>query len=299
MTNRLRGVLAALTFAAVVAAGVGLTASPAHAADPGPGYDYDGDPHSHLGGYRTSGGDIGYCIDAAKGSPAGGVTSNQGVVERVNGRSDAVMLQLSWVLRRYGNTNDDDTAAAVALVVWGLADPVDHAARGGDEFVITRAPASARAHILALADQIRDAARTYRMPGSPNADLTLTLDPAAPGHGVLEVGLDPEGSVGTVNLRNAVFSDTGLATRDGVGDGQTFAIEGVAPDGQSEYSVTAIGTFQGESYADGSVRVWATPGAQTIASESRRLPTGFVASVVAQVVVPTPPVTPPLPRVAG
>lgn len=311
MTSRTRGALVAILFTAVVAASLSVGAQPASAADPGPGYDYQGDPHSHLGGYRTPDGAVGYCIEAGKSSPLGGVTTDKGVVDHVNGRSDSVMLQLSWVLRRYGNTNDDDTAAAVALVVWGLADPVDHASRGGDGFVITRAPEGHRAHILALADHIREAARTYRTPGDPDAELELSLVDGEPTLGTLEVTLDPDDATGTVELGNAVFSDTGLSSREGVGSGDRLDIVALTPADSTEYTVSALGTFEGSSYADGSVHTWSTPGAQTIASLSRRLPMGFAASATVRVVLPpatppSPPVppspptpAPPLPRVAG
>ena len=123
MNPKLRAASAALLVTALAVVGIAVPSSPAQAASVGPGYDYQGDPHSHLGGYLNPDGTVGYCIDAGKPSPVGGATTDGGVVDRVNGRSASVMLQLSWLLLRYGGSRDDDVSAAVALVVVGARRP--------------------------------------------------------------------------------------------------------------------------------------------------------------------------------
>ena len=55
MTRRL---LATLAVAAIALAGAQFAPAAAHAADAGPGYDYQGDPHSHLGGYLDPDGSV-------------------------------------------------------------------------------------------------------------------------------------------------------------------------------------------------------------------------------------------------
>jgi hypothetical protein len=290
MTRRL---LATLAVAAIALAGAQFAPAAAHAADSGPGYDYRGDPHSHLGGYLDPDGSVSYCIDAGKSSPLGGPTSDEGLVDHVNDLGAAGMRKLAYVLLRHGNTRDADTAAAVALVVWGLADPVDHAARGGDEFVITRAPAERRATILELAARFRDEAERYRTPEPGAGALHLTLD----GDGaVLEAQLSPASATGTVVLTNGVFSDTGLASREGVADGDRLAIDVQHPKGSTAYEVRAEGSFEATGHTDGTVHLYRTPGAQATVSAGTRVPIAFDAATAVQIEAPK---TVVLPRVAG
>lgn len=295
-TRRLRVVLAIATMAV---AGVGLQPLAAHAATLGPGYDYHGDPHSHLGGYLDPDGTVSYCIDAGIASPVGGVTTDRGVVDQVHGLPDEAMQRLSYVLARHGNTRDGDVAAAVALVVWGLADAAHHAARGGDGFVITRAPADRRAKIRALADQYRDEAARYEPPVAGTAQLGITATAGDPLHPVLEVTLTPGSATGSVSLTNAVFADSGSATRDGVADGDRLPIEAVQPAGVYEWAVEASGEFSTPGYPDGSVHLYTTPGAQSITASGRQVPLVIAGAGTAKIALPRPAAASTLPRVAG
>lgn len=309
MRIRTRGLLAALLLPALAIAGTGLAAAPAYAASPGPGYDYHGDPASHLGGFRDPDGTVSYCVDAAKPSPAGRETTDAGVVEHVNGRSDATMLQLSYVLMKYGNTSSDDQAAAVALVVWGLADGAEHAARGGDDFVITRAPADRRAHILALAARYRSEAADYRPPQDGEAQLSLEMPPDDRRNAVLTITLSPATATGDITLTNGRFAATKSATAEGVTDGEKLAVIAMQPTNVLQFDLTATGDFEARGYADGSVHLYTTPGAQSIASSGQRGPVQFAGTASVHIEFPPPPPPPvvppetpnptPLPRVAG
>lgn len=292
MTRRL---FATLTVAAIALAGAQLAPAAAHAADAGPGYDYRGDPHSHLGGYLDPDGSVSYCIDAGKSSPLGGPTSDEGLVDHVNDLGASGMRKLAYVLLRHGNTRDADTAAAVALVVWGLADPADHAARGGDGFVITRAPAEHRATILELAARFRDEAERYQTPDPAAGELSLTVERDR-SHAVLGVSLSPASATGTVELTNAVFADTGLASREGVADGDQLEIDVQHPAGAAAYAVRAEGSFEAVGHTDGTVHLYRTPGSQTTVSAGTRVPMAFDAAAAVQIEAPK---TVVLPRVAG
>lgn len=292
MTRRL---FATLAVAAITLAGAQLAPAAAHAADAGPGYDYQGDPHSHLGGYLDPDGSVSYCIDAGKSSPLGGPTSDEGLVDHVNDLGAAGMRKLAYVLLRHGNTRDADTAAAVALVVWGLADPADHAARGGDAFVITRAPAERRATILELAARFRDEADRYRTPEPGTGELRLAVE-GDHDRAVLAVHLTPASATGTVQLTNGVFADTGLPTREGVADGAELEIDVQHPKGATAYEVRAEGSFEATGHTDGTVHLYRTPGAQTTVSAGTRVPMAFDAAAAVQIDVPK---TVVLPRVAG
>lgn len=292
MTRRL---LATLAVAALALTGAQLAPAAAFAAAAGPGYDYRGDPHSHLGGYLDPDGTVSYCIDAGKSSPLGGPTSDEGLVDHVNDLGASGMRKLAYVLLRHGNTRDADTAAAVALVVWGLADPADHAARGGDGFVITRAPAERRATILELAARFRDEAERYRTPEPAAGDLQLTVE-GDHDRALLGVHLSPAAATGSVVLTHGVFADTGLASREGVADGDQLAIDVQAPTGVAAYELRAEGSFAATGHTDGSVHLYRTPGAQTTVSAGTRVPMEFDAATAVQIEVPK---TIVLPRVAG
>ncbi len=263
--------LVALTLATLTV----LVATPlgAEAATLGPGYEYQGQPGSHIGGYADPDGTVSYCINAGAPSAIGKVTTDAGVVSSVNGLDPDTMVRLNEVLSAHGNTSDDNTAAAVAMAVWSIAGPAAYNAEGGDRYVLGRAPAAQRATILALAGQFRDEAAAYSAP-SGSATLTLTVDPTNTAKGTLVVATTGSGSV---TLTDATFADTGLPTRDGVTDGAVLAITG-APPGGTPYRVSAAATFMGAATPSADVHVYTTPGSQTLTASGTSAPATFQAT---------------------
>ncbi len=249
-----------------------LVATPlaADAANLGPGYEYQGQPGSHLGGYADPDGTVSYCINAGAPSAIGKLTTDAGVVGSVNGLDADTMVRLNEVLSAHGNTSDDNIAAAVAMTVWSIAGPADYNAEGGDRYVLGRAPSSQRATILALAGQFRDEAAAYIAP-TGTATLTLAVDPANTAKGTLTVSTTGSG---TVTLANATFSDTGLPARAGVTNGAVLAITG-APPGASPYRVSAAATFTGAAAPAANVHVYTTPGSQTLTASGTSSPITF------------------------
>jgi hypothetical protein len=266
--------MSALVALALAALAV-LAATPlgAEAASLGPGYEYQGQAGSHLGGYADPDGTVSYCINAGAPSTIGKVTTDAGVVDSVNGLDPDAMMRLNEVLSAHGNTSDDNTAAAVAMAVWSIAGPADYNAEGGDRYVLGRAPASQRATILDLANQFRDEAAAYAAP-SGSATLTLAIDPANSAKGTLTVATTGSGMV---TLTNATFTDTSLPTRDGVTDGAVLAITG-APPSTAPYRVSAAASFTGAQTPAGDVHLYTTPGSQTLTASGTSVPVTFSAT---------------------
>ena len=214
----------------------------AAAASIGPGYQQPGKPLNHLGGYLTPGGHVAYCIDAGLPSAVARDTSDSGVVGSVNGLTAVEMLGLNTLLVRHGDTSDANTAAAVAMAVWTIAGNASYQAEGGDGYVLERAPADQRLAIRALADQFRaEAAATLATTSPatpPTATLSISIAEGDDYGGILALDASP-GVTGTVVLRNAVFADTGGATRSAVSAGARLAIIAAPPSGSTTYRVLA------------------------------------------------------------
>ena len=279
-----------------VATLTGVTALPltAQAATLGPGYEWQGQPGWHLGGYLDPDGSVSYCIDPGKPSPVGKPTTDAGVVGQVNGLSETAMIQLNSLLSRHGNTGDDTTAAAVAMAVWSIASNAGYQAEGGDPYVLQRAPAELRPSIQALANQFRAEAAAY-VPPVGAATLTLSIDATSDFTGYLDVVTTPADATGTITLSNGVFADTGSATRSAVPGGAHLAVKAVPPADGAPYRISAQSDdFTAAGGPAATVHLYSTPGAQTLTASGAQRPLVFSASAtdVRDRLVPPPPAPP-------
>ena len=254
--------IALSVFAAVLGALL-LVPLSAAAASIGPGYQQPGKPLNHLGGYLTPGGRVAYCIDAGLPSAVARDTGDSGVVESVNGLAAAEMLSLNTLLVRHGDTSDANTAAAVAMAVWSIAGDAAYQAEGGDGYVLVRAPADQRMAIQALADRFRaEAAAVTATP--PTAAMSISIDAGDDYRGILALDASP-GVTGTAVLTNAVFADTGGASRSSVSAGARLAIVAAPPSGSTAYRILASSSDLVVPAAPAaSVHVYSTSGAQTL-----------------------------------
>ncbi|WP_354569492.1 hypothetical protein [Glaciihabitans sp. UYNi722] len=268
-------VIAAI-FAMVVGALILAQPTSADAAMLGPGYERHGQATSHLGGYLDPDGSVSYCINAGAPSAIGGVTTDAGLSDQVNGLSPAAMLRLNVVLSRHGNTAENNTAAAVAMAVWSIAGNADYQAEGGDAFVLGRAPVSERAAILALANDFRAEAAAYIAPVG-SAMMTLSIDPGDDSLGLLDLTTTPASASGTITLTNAVFADSNSPTRTGVPTGAKLAIRGTPPSAEP-YRVSAVGDFTAAGGPSANVHLYTTPGAQTLTASGTSAPLVFSAA---------------------
>lgn len=283
--SHLRRRRSALALAALiaVAAPIAVTGavfavpSVANAATIGPGYEWNGQANSHLGGYLDPDGSVSYCINAGEPSAVGGVTTDAGILSQVNGLGEDAMVRLNVVLSRFGNTADNNSAAAVAMAVWSIAGNAAYQAEGGDNFVLGRAPASERGAIQALADQYRQVAASYTAPKT-DVRLSLSIDATSDFTGFLDVTAAPQTASGTVTLQSGVFADTNSETRAGVANGAHLPIRGTPKTGEPYRITASTSDFTAPGEPSANVHVYATPGAQTLTASGTSTPAVFGAT---------------------
>jgi len=244
----------------------------AEAATLGPGYQYRGQSGSHLGGYLNPDGTISYCINAGAPSTIGKVTTDAGIVDSINGLDAVAMAQLNEVLSAHGNTSNNNTAAAVAMAVWSIADAPGYNAEGGDRYVLGRAPLSQRVVIRELAADYRAEAAAYLVPVG-SANLTLRVESTNTAIGSLGVETT---AAGTVTLTNGLFADNKKTTHPAA-HGDLLDIIGVPTD-TGPYRITAEGTFTGAAAPLPNVRLFTTPGSQMLSASGTATPVTFSAS---------------------
>ncbi len=237
--RRMWSVLLAL---ALVALGVLAPSAPAQAADHGPGWE---NSHGFLGARIVDGAQV-YCIDLGLLEPES-PTRPEGTVAQLVSHTGQVLdgsalAQMNYVLARWGATSDPNTAAAAQVVVWGLADAQTLADRGGDEYVLQRAPDDQRPAIRALIAAMRAEAGANAV-ADPSASVHVAM--SGQRAGTVTVTSTPSSLTGTITLGRARFAD-GSSTAS-LGNG-TVAIIGTPPEGVPSYQVTASGTWDAFGY---------------------------------------------------
>lgn len=252
IAGRLCGVLLSL---ALVASSVLAPSSPAQAAERGPGWE---NSHGFLGARVVDGAQV-YCIDLGLLEPESGTRADGTVTEIVSHTGQMLagqtLAELNHVLARWGATSDPNTAAAVQVVVWGLADPQTVAARGGDEYVLARAPEEQRPAIRALVAAMRAEASSSAV-ADPSASVRVAM--SGQRAGTVTLASSPSSLTGTITLTGAQFADGSRTARLGNG---TFPITGTPAPGVPSYQVTVAGTWDGAGYG-ARVDLYTTPGFQ-------------------------------------
>lgn len=243
--------LASLAVAAAVAltaltGGVLASPEPANAAGaPGAG-GYWTPAGGWLGNYIAANGTRVYCIDVlidsiGSGGDAGNVSSSISPESGTRAVSGAELQMMNYAITVHGQTGDPVTAAAVSAYVYNFTSQNWY---GNGAHYISGPNSGA---ILSAYNAIAaDTAANYNAgSGSGTGVMSFAVDPANNYLGTLNVtGLSPAGAVGSVTLTNGVFTDTGLATRDGVTNNSSYPVVGVPPtDDTVEYKISAQGAF--------------------------------------------------------
>lgn len=241
----------------VVTAGVGYSVvlpAPAHAAatvgaggawnafNPGVGW---------LGNSVADNGMRVYCIDPLVPTSASGKASTATLVTDTGsgpaGNSAPVsgddLRRMNYAISVHGQTSNDITAAAVSAYVYNFVS-VNNRGRG-ERFIGGPVAAAVRAEYERVKADTE--ANFNRRSSEGVAVLTLSTDPHNHYLGELRVEqLVPHEATGSVTLTNAVFADTGLATRDGVSGNAAYPIRAVPPSGVNEYRVSAEAVFHAQ-----------------------------------------------------
>lgn len=244
--THLRALLVLVVIAAVAV--VGLVAvdgedDTAAAATTGAGYQ-DITPFSgYLGNYTAPDGTRVYCIDSALDWPSGS-TSGATLVSSVTTLSgDALtatqLRKLNYALRKWGQTANPTTAAAVSAYMYAYTSGYAHF--NGQGYAAGAFFINGNTAVLAAYNVIWNEAETqYAASSTGSAVVSIVMSNAYDGY--VTVTTSPTTATGTLTLTGATVVDTGLTTA-AVVNGSIIPILGNPLDSENKYSITASATF--------------------------------------------------------
>jgi hypothetical protein len=236
-------------------AGSLVSAAPAAAADRGVGFGA-WQPISPYGwhGSMIIDGVHTYCILPGAPLPTG-ASVDHGVSTTAAGLSPQQLTGINHLVTTYGQTDDPVQAAAVGWAVKAIAnwdETLHHFGYPGDslagaiDWTFSRL---APEHNVAVQERAvayyDEAARRGGVPGVASGSLVFTVDGEDHRRGSVRVEATTAGAVGTLTLVDAVFADTGSATREGVAAGTEYPIETRPPATGRAYAVSGTGSFSG------------------------------------------------------
>lgn len=275
----MKRVLAALLVlaAAVVAAVVSIM--PASAASPGTGFGEWASPTRYgWHGSMAINGTHTYCIFPGRPLPTGDSIDN-GLSPNAAGLDPQRLTAINMLVSTYGQTGDPVQAAAVAWAVKAIAnwnESLHHFGYPGDtlqgaiDWVFRHVAPDHNGAVQNLAaayyaEAMALPAGQMRATGS----LQFATDAASPLRGTVTAIADAAGARGRITLQNAVFADTGTASRDDAEIGVAYDILAAAPAGGTRFRVSGEGQFVGGFLPV--VRHFTTPGGQDTAGPGGRL----------------------------
>ncbi|PPF44744.1 hypothetical protein C5C45_13615, partial [Rathayibacter rathayi] len=255
------------------------------------GYDQG---NGWLGAYRHENGLLAYCLEILAGIPYS-PTPGSSLNSDWNSLSSDQLARLNFVLSTHGNTEDANTAAAVALYAWDVADNAVYNSHGmsGDAYYGARAGRNYDA-VIGLLNQYRAEAAgiTAVQPGQTSGSASLSLDvDKDTGTGTVTFLTDPATQSGTVHLTNAVFDDTGSGD-SGMTGGETRTFR-IVPNADSTFNVKAHSDeirVQGAVGFAGNITTW-TPGQvseQWTGSPGQKVDSSFTIAAAGAVSDPIP-----------
>ncbi|MEN2740380.1 hypothetical protein ABCS02_21515 [Microbacterium sp. X-17] len=270
-TRRRTALLSTLAAAAAITGvAVAILLPTTHVAAAGPGAGFGTwAPKSEYGwhGSMLVDGVHTYCILPGDPAPTGD-SVDHGISTSVAGLNPQQLAGINLLVSRYGQTGDAVQAASVAWAVRSIADwnaslhtygyPGD-SLRGAIHWTFSALSPAHDERIQELASTYYDEA--MRAPVRADATVTISTDPADQANGSVRIDTGLPDATGTIVLENAVFTDTGAASRDGVRQGVDYGIRAVS-DG-APVVVAARATMRG-GYAP-AIRHYTTPGGQDTA----------------------------------
>ncbi|GAA2585597.1 hypothetical protein [Microbacterium binotii] len=275
----MKRVLAALLVlaAAVVAAVVSIM--PASAASPGTGFgEWASSTRYGWHGSMAINGMHTYCIFPGRPLPTGDSVDN-GLSPNAAGLDPQRLTAINMLVSTYGQTGDPVQAAAVAWAVKAIAnwnESLHHFGYPGDtlqgaiDWVFRHVAPEHNGAVQNLAAAYY--AEAMALPAgqmTATGSLQFATDAASPLRGTVTAVADAPGARGRITLQNAVFADTGAATRDDAEIGVAYDIVAAAPAGGTRFRVSGEGQFVGGFLP--LVRHFTTPGGQDTAGPGGRL----------------------------
>ena len=212
-----------------------------------------------------------YCITPGAPLPTGPST-DRGISGNARGLTPSQLTGINLLVTKYGQTDDPVQAAAVGWAVKATANWNDTLRAFGHrgetlasaiQWTLSHVAPEHVEAVQRLATAYYDEAQSAGAGGSPSGSVVFTTDAADHRRGTVRVDSSANGATGTLTLTNAVFADTGSATRENVVPGTEYAIVTSPPAEGRPYAVSATGRFAG-AYA-AAVRHYTTPGGQDTA----------------------------------
>lgn len=257
-----------------------LAAVSANASVPiGPGYQIP-NPYrdSIIGGYLAPDGTVLYCLEWGAESPTGANDQFTSVASTNTyaGWSHLEIARVNYLITKWGQTRDNNQAAAVAMAIWmrhpGTVDPFFSEHR----FVkATIRDASVRASIARQAESMNVEANEF----TPHAraalgSVTVTPSPEDPFAGEVRVTGLPANTRGTIVLTGATFDTTDASSAAGVADGDVLRYRGFPKDDElASYRVVAEATFITPGGPGDELVIWdSPPGFQDLGESSKYIP---------------------------
>lgn len=239
---------------------------PARAVIPiGPGYQIP-NPYrdSIIGGYLGPDGSILYCLEWGKESPTGpnDTVLNIESTAAYAAWSHLEVARVNYLITTWGQTRDNDQAAAVAMAIWmrhpGTLEPFFSEHR----FVKATIPnAEQRARIAQRAQQMNTEANQF----TPHARAAIGAveihpDPNNPLAGEVRVVSVPEQASGTLMMDGGVFETTESVSVAGASVGDVYRYRGVPSDDEmGSFEVSVDATFVMPGGPGDELVVWSTP----------------------------------------
>ncbi|AZC14578.1 hypothetical protein [Microbacterium sp. ABRD28] len=249
----LRLLAASVALSVVVIAGSVFAAASASAAERGTGFGTWAPISAHgwhgsmlVNGVHT------YCIVPGLPLPTG-PSIDHGISGGAAGLSGEQLTRINHLVSTHGQTDDPVQAAAVGWAVKAIAnwnDTLRQFGYEGDSLagvidrVFSRLAPEHNAAVQQRAVAFYDEAMR-RGTNAPTGTLVFTVDPVDHRRGTVRVETSAADAVGTVTLVDAVFSESGAPTLEGVTPGTEYAITTAPPAPGRAYTVSGTGRFAG------------------------------------------------------
>lgn len=249
---------------------IGTAPSKAEAATTGAGYSGITPEGGYLGNYIVPDGSRAYCIDSSADWPSG-ATGGGSIVSSLSMAtgeplSATVLQKLNYALSNWGQTADATQAAAVDAYVYAYTSTWAH--YNGQGYATGVHYINGNSAVQNAFDNIWNAteanAGSVQNAVNPSGWMSLAVDNNNY-NGTLTVTGMPGGARVNLTLTNGVFSDTGSATRNGVGNG-TYGVRGTPPNNTSLYKISAVGnaSFSNGYTFDPNVTIYYTGAQQRV-----------------------------------
>lgn len=224
--------------------------------------------------YVTPDGSLAYCIDVQADWPSGATGGGTlvGGIGATAGTRDVGGTELAMLnagLSQFGQTTDNDTAAAVAAFVYAFTSQNHPGYDGAIHYIGQKADGHDAAVTAAFNSIWAWVGENWAAAaGSNTATTTITMTDSTTGY--IDVTVDPAAATGTLTLTGAHETSTG-ATSVAVGNGSRIDVTGDPADGIADYNIRADGSWNTPGGYASETWMYETPGQQRLArgSENR------------------------------